>query len=345
MTETAPADIPLTIDHVERGRARGGNVQLRLTGRWLSSGHAGEHEALLVVQLDGRRHRFPPSANPADASPPPGAWAANFSIPSWAEPTRSGQAALWVGNAVIPVPPPGTVRAAVAPVPPGPEPEGSSSPPVPPPAPSREPSAPNSEAGTPEAQAAFPPLTPSDSGRGGPLADLLFKETVSALHIELEQRTADAARLRGALADAQSELEARAALQAGLESAHAELRAEVQQLMGAVSGQRAELDEQLARTEAETASLREEVAAASAAERRLAQEVVSLREQLASVSVSRDAAMSEAAGLRAELERLGTELAVTREQAGSGSGDLGEAERLLADARALTEQLRGGAWQ
>jgi hypothetical protein len=46
------------------------------------------------------------------------------------------------------------------------------------------------------------------------------------------------------------------------------------------------------------------------------------------------------AGLRAELERLGTELAATRERVGAESGDLGEAQQLLADARALADQLR-----
>ena len=73
----------------------------------------------------------------------------------------------------------------------------------------------------------------------------------------------------------------------------------------------------------------------------VAQEVVSLREQLAAAQIARDAAISEAGGLRSELERLGAELAVMREQVTAHGGDLGEAQRLLADARALTEQLRG----
>jgi hypothetical protein len=46
------------------------------------------------------------------------------------------------------------------------------------------------------------------------------------------------------------------------------------------------------------------------------------------------------AGLRAELERLGSELAVTREHQSAHGGDLGEAQRLLAEARSLSEQLR-----
>src|ERR1700720_2005078 len=127
MTETAPAETPIAIDRVERGRGEGDSVRLRLTGRWLGSGHPGEHDALLVVQLQGQRHRFPANRDQGDAAPP-GAWVASFTIPSWAEPGRQGQAALWVGNAVIPVPPPGT-KPRTAPAPstkpgPAPRPDG-----------------------------------------------------------------------------------------------------------------------------------------------------------------------------------------------------------------------------
>ena len=56
--------------------------------------------------------------------------------------------------------------------------------------------------------------------------------------------------------------------------------------------------------------------------------------------MSRDAAAGEVAGLRAELERLGSELAITREHQSAQGADLGEAQRLLAEARSLSEQLR-----
>jgi hypothetical protein len=57
-----------------------------------------------------------------------------------------------------------------------------------------------------------------ETPRSGPLADLLLKETVAALHAELEQRTSETVRLRGALSDAQSELEARTASTDALEA-------------------------------------------------------------------------------------------------------------------------------
>ena len=67
---------------------------------------------------------------------------------------------------------------------------------------------------------------------------------MAALHVELEQRTAEAARLRGALGDARSELDARASTQSELETTLGELGVELRRLMAAVEEQRAELDEQ-----------------------------------------------------------------------------------------------------
>jgi hypothetical protein len=409
MTDSASADSPVAIDRVDRGRGDGEGIRLRLTGRWLGGDHPAEHEALLVIQLQGRRHRFPPAREEGGGALPPGAWAATFTIPSWAEPSQPGQAALWIGNTVVPVPLPGSRLREVPAAAPATAPAPVLAP-APAPAPALTP-APGADA----------PRDPSvavvDSGRAGPLAELLFRESVSALHSELEQRSGETARLRGALADAQSELEARSAMQAALESAHGDLRGEVQELMAAVGRQheefeqrlgaaekrlaeaesdrdraRRELDSERARGQREldsertrvaqtldaertrgqhelesersrttqqlaelgaardaaadeAAALRDRLSAISAAQQQRADEASALREQLAIATVTRDGAAGEVAGLRAELERLGSELAVTREQVGARGGDLGEAQRLLADARALTEQLRGQSSQ
>jgi hypothetical protein len=387
MINSASAEPPIAIDRVERARGQGDDVRLRLGGRWLiddpPSGPDAP-QALLVIQLQGRRHRFPASRAAAGAAPLPGTWQAEFTVPSWAVPSRPGQAALWVGTSVIPVGPPGT-----PPVPaPSPDPAAASLEPV---VASLEPvvASLQPEAATPEPEAEAATADPSalaelprDLGRGGPLANLLLKETVSALHAELERRSAEAAQLRGGLADAQSELDARASRQAGLESAHGELRHELEQLMAAATRQRQDFEERLAaardeldraredaamatasrdetesqlaraaeQAEAELARARDQLAALEErlrartdAEHREAHEAAALREQLASAHISRDAAISEAGGLRAELERLGAELTVMREQVSAHGGDLGEAQRLLADARVLTEQLRSGS--
>ena len=392
MINPASAEPPIAIDRVERARGQGDEVRLRLSGRWLIDDPPGEPdapEALLVIQLQGRRHRFPATREPAGAAPLPGTWHAEFTVPSWAVPSRRGQAAVWVGTSVIAVGPPGTPPAPVSsaePVATSPEPEPEAEPVAASPEPEPEAASPDPEAGSPgpEAEAAVAESSavaelPPDLGRGGPLANLLLKETVAALHAELERRSAEAAQLRGALADAQSELDARASRQAGLESAHGELRHELEQLMAAATRQRQDFEERLAarqdeldvsredaamataardeteaeltraraHAEAELARARDQIAALEEglrartdAQHREAHEAVALREQLASAHISRDAAISEAGGLRAELERLGAELTVMREQVSAQGGDLGEAQRLLADARMLTEQLR-----
>ena len=373
---------------------------------------------LLVVQVQGRRHRFTPARDGHGLRPaPPARWEATFRIPPWAQPRHEGQAALWVGTSVVPVPLPGAF--------------GDGSDPahrLPPPPALGEARAWPSDVAPPPAD--FDPARFSDgpepavdTGRTGPLAELLFKESVSALHAELEERSAEVARLQGALADARSELEARTSRQSALESAHGDLRGELQELMGAVGAQRddyerrllqaeeraaaaeaerdrlgaelaaerdrlgaqvqaerdrlsaevqaererlraeleaererlrAELEAERGRTaaqlshlsaardaaDADAADARHRLAAAASGRQHHAAELSALRDQLAAAQVSRDAAAGEVAGLRTELERLGSELAITREHQSSQGADLGEAQRLLAEARSLSEQLR-----
>jgi hypothetical protein len=413
MTDSATADIPIAIDRVECTRSDRDGIELRMTGRWLGDAEAGGSEPLLVVQVSGRRHRFTAAR---DRQPlPPGAWEATFRIPPWAEPHHEGQAALWVGTSVVPVPLAGAYgQRSQSPDRPPPPPalgEARAWPPdvAPPPAdadPARYADtawyADSARFGDPArfadaaryADGGDPAV---DTGRTGPLAELLFKESVSALHAELEERSAEVARLQGALADARSEVEARSSRQAALESAHGDLRGELQELMAAVAAQRdeyerrlSEADERVAAADArvaaadarmhaaesereqaraqldaerermraeldterervragleaerqETAELRHRLAAAASGRQHHAGELSLLRDQLAAAQVSRDAAAGEVAGLRAELERLGSELAITREHQSSQGADLGEAQRLLAEARSLSEQLR-----
>jgi hypothetical protein len=317
MSDLRPANSPIVIDRVERSRGDGDTVRLRLRGRRLVAAAESELDPLLVVQLHGRRHRFAASKS-GDENPSPGTLRVSFTVPDWAVPVESGMASLWVGDASVPVPPVGTrIRT--------PEPalvEGRQQPPA------------------AEAEAE------SEAGRAGPLADALLRETVSALHAELEQRSGREAALDGALERARAELAARTASQTELEATHGELRTELARLVEAVAEQQAEFERRLQearqRSEADLAQARAEADRARTELRGAReQEAASLREQLAITSISRDAAVAEAGGLRAELSRLGSELAVTREQAGAGDGELGAAQQLLEDARALTAQLRG----
>lgn len=400
---------PLDIDDVQHLRETAGEIRLRVSGRWRGAAPPSDAEsALLVIQIEGRRHRFAPVQ---DVGPPAlGRWTAAFVVPGWAEPRREGQAALWIGEAVVPIPPIGASRrwpgggppalgsAVPADLPDGLEPAL---------APAAAP-APDSASEREWDAVAITPEPP----RSGPLADMLLKDTVAALRGELESRGVEAARLRGAMTGAQSELQARTQSQSALEGTLGELGTELSRLTEAVDEQRRELDrreadgaheredferrltelsvarddqaaeltavrEELASAREEhgarlasvredhaaelvvlreqhahstsvereqsVAALRElqaEVTAAQDHARRQAAETGGLREELAAAQVARDAAHGEAGGLRSELERLGSELAVTREHVDSQSGDLGEANRLLADARALAEQLR-----
>ena len=412
MSKFTSAPTPLEIDDVQSARVAAGETRLTLSGRWLSPDKPSlAQDPLLVIQVEGRRHRFTPEAG-TDTGSPTGEWRASFVLPAWAEPRRAGQAAVWVGDAVIALPAihagrggwaggaPPALAAAVPADASGPETPGAAEPARDAPElaePGRDvPEAAEPEPDVPEAAELERAFTdpPVEAPRSGPLADLLLKETVAALHAELEQRGTEAAQLRSALAGAHFELEARGGTQSELESTLGQLGSELRRLMAAVEEQRRELDQRHTEAEreraefeqrlaelaaardqqatelaamreqqaAELAAMREQQAAEVAAAReeqadeveavreqladaearlqRRGAETVGLREELAVVTVSREAARSEVAGLRSELDRLGAELAVTREHVTSEAGDLGEANRLLADAKALAEELR-----
>jgi hypothetical protein len=293
---------PIAIERIERWRGRSDVVRLSLSGRWLGP-EPTAHEPLLVVSMHGRRHRFPPNRDGAAAAPPPGCWAVSFTLPFWAEPTLPGQAALWVGESAVPVPPPGqTSFAAVASTPPA----------------------------VRDAAAAGDRARAGDAGPTG--------DAVPA---------GDSARVDGVAPPSTPDMPGPPApaaadetppLLAALEAAQTEMRRDMRALMASIGDQRREFERRLAETVRERATL--DAKAAAAADEREA-----LARRAAEAQVSRDAAVSEMSGLQAELQRLGTELAVTREQLAAQAGDLGDAERLLAATRALGEQLRQGTLQ
>jgi hypothetical protein len=325
---------PLAIDRVERARGQGGQVRLRLSGHWLTARDIAQLDALLVVQMHGRRHRFPASRSGGDAGSDPSglgpgadAWAADFTVPDWAVPDQPGQASLWVGTAIVPVPPPGATAEQYAPEAP---PAGDALAPAPPAA-----------GGEPFGSASHRETTQSEGGRQGPLAEVLLKETVTALHAELELRATEAARLRGALAQVRSDLETRGQRQTELEAAHAELRHELGELMSAATRQRTEFDQRLSSTRAGVEELGRERGQAvserdaALAERDRAREQAETARQVAeSVRSEAQAARDEADAARAEAETTRSELARLRHEL---EGELAhvreETESRLATAR------------
>jgi chromosome segregation ATPase len=60
--------------------------------------------ALLVIEADGRRHRFPVTPEPRITRfQQPGAWTASFALPAWLEPFLARRAFLQLGTLAIPV--------------------------------------------------------------------------------------------------------------------------------------------------------------------------------------------------------------------------------------------------
>jgi hypothetical protein len=317
MNEPSPLHIPrpLEIDQIKCYCSATGAVEIELGGKWVDPTEAlGPDQELLVVAVRGRRHRFPARQDDGIESgtgrerPDPGRWRARFTVPAWAVPHEHGQAALWLGEAVVPVPPlePAEVR-----VPDAPE------------------DGPGLPASGPEVAAGV-----SATRRTAPPAEISLEETVAALAVELEQSTVDAAQIRAGLAAAQSELAAQAGGQRELEATVGELRVELDRLRAQVADQRHELRERAEESEA----LRRELAAASASPEPAGSEAAGSEVIGSEVTVS-EVTGSEAAERRSERGR-GSELVVTREQVQLESGRLGEASRLLADAKALAEGLR-----
>ena len=367
---SAAAEPPIAIDRVERARGEGDNVRLRLIGRWLDPDHAAsEHDPLLVVQLQGRRHRFAATREPDDGPGVPGAWQADFSIPSWAVPSRPGQAAVWVGNAVVAVGPPGSAPRAGAPVPRRrrrrralrrpplrrrPTPEH-------PLRPRRSPSRCRRPTSEPAATSAAPARWPTCCSR------TRWRRCTPSSSGAPPRPCSCGARWPTRSPSSRPGRPVRRVWRA----AHAELRHELEQLMEAVPRQRREFEERSSATEDQLDRAREELAMTAAARRRGAgpsgararQEAEALeaaaRRRRRSPSSARRRSpppcasswrpprspatprSARSARCASELERLGAELAVMREQVTAHGGDLGEAQQLLADARALTEQLRG----
>jgi len=333
MSDLRTAHSPIVIDRVERSRGDGDGVRLRLAGHRLTAATESELDALLIVHLHGRRHRFAATGSGHD-DPSPGTWEASFTVPDWAMPVEYGQASLWVGDAAVPVPPVGTrirvTEPAFAGLAPEPADAAAAAGAIGHPVGAEGAAAHAATAAVAHYGTAADPATHTalDAGRAGPLADALIRETLSALHAELEQRSARDAVLDGELERARAELAARTATQADLEATHGELRAELERLVAAVADQQAEFERGLAqeaeRSEAELAQLRSRLADAG-------RELDGVRSELTHARADAERARSEIADARDGADRARSELAQSR----------GEADRARAELAAAREQEAG----
>jgi hypothetical protein len=370
-------EVPLEVEQIECAPLGRAKVVIRVTGRWRARWRPPDARAFLIVEAEGRRHRFP--AMPEPRRPRlsrPASWSASFAVPSWLEPPGGGEMSLWFGNVEIPLPEVSVDAAArAAPVEREPDGEAASADELEPvaeaePVDEEEPVPESESVPEPEPIESAPPRQTRVQSNGGHPTD-------AALRAELEQRAATEAQLRGQLAAARGELDVRGAHQAELESTQAELRAELDELVALIeqdAARRADVESKAVILAAEAAELhervneltaaRDDVAAEAerlraefaevrmAAEQQSAERVLfqartdelsdqltSLRAELATSEVGRESAVSEATGLRAELDRLGAELAHVRGSNNAGKG-LSEAQALLVEARAVTARLR-----
>lgn len=346
MAESPSSDPPLELESVHVDALAGDRVLVRLKGRWRRRSRNPEARAMLIVEVEGRRHRFPAIPQPRRMRlGSPTGWGASFALPAWLRPRLDGHMSLTVGDAIVPVPPLGD----------GPEPFSDERAqaaeaviPVPDPDP---PDRPAETSPDPRARTERDPLTETDA------AELLAEppaegdaDTVAALRAELQERAASEARLRGELAEVKARADARTAGQSRLEATREQLRSELDQLRELVQQQdqqRSEVESRAMVLAAELADAQQQVQAATAAraealEERdaLEREVTELRSALAVGIVTTDGATAETAALRDELERLGEELAAAREQVELRDDGLDEAEALLTEARELTASLR-----
>jgi hypothetical protein len=98
----------LDVDQIETSALGPDKIVVRVVGRWRGKRRAPDARAFLVVERDGRRHRFPGMPEPRRGGRGllgrSVQWGANFPIPAEFEPRLGGEMSLWVGNSMIPLP-------------------------------------------------------------------------------------------------------------------------------------------------------------------------------------------------------------------------------------------------
>src|SRR5690349_21233942 len=106
------SDLPsvLGIEAVECFSEGGSTLTVRVTGRWRRRRPEWRGPAVLVVEVEGRRHRFPAMPEPPSLTGTlPGTWRMSFSVPAELTPYLSGRSWLQLGAVLAPlsIEPPG----------------------------------------------------------------------------------------------------------------------------------------------------------------------------------------------------------------------------------------------
>jgi hypothetical protein len=99
-----PGTAAVGIETVEWSAETGGNLTVRITGRWRRRRPVGTSQPTLVIEAEGRRHRYPAMPEPPSlAGTAPGVWRLSFTIPGWIAPDL-GRTWLQFGTVIVPLP-------------------------------------------------------------------------------------------------------------------------------------------------------------------------------------------------------------------------------------------------
>ncbi len=99
-----PGTPTVSIESVEWSAETGGNLTVRITGRWRRRRPISSGQPTLVIEAEGRRHRFPAMPEPPSVGGTgPGIWRLSFTVPGWMAP-ELGRTWLQFGTMVVPLP-------------------------------------------------------------------------------------------------------------------------------------------------------------------------------------------------------------------------------------------------
>ena len=124
MTDARGLQHPLGIETVHWSAGTGSDLLVRVAGRWRRRWTATTVPAVLAIDTEHGRHRFPAQPEPPSVrGAQPGVWQVGFTVPAALAPYLAGRLILILGSVSIPLPPAVADPAAAGPaIPDGPEP-------------------------------------------------------------------------------------------------------------------------------------------------------------------------------------------------------------------------------
>jgi len=105
MADPSGVGAALAVEAVEWAPENDEKLTVSVRGRWRRRRPVLGGQPVLVVEAEGRRHRFTATPEPPSlAGAPPGSWQMTFSVPAWLAPFLGGRIWLQLGLAVVPLP-------------------------------------------------------------------------------------------------------------------------------------------------------------------------------------------------------------------------------------------------